>query len=107
MFLNNEADGEAKPLFDRSGRLVQPKAFIHFLKENCSMPTGPYRYEGYRHGGHVFSVPGIDFSSREFCSENIELFPWKRWRRPLEHQRRVIGYWEQRRPAKVAENLGK
>ncbi len=82
---------ESKPeLKDRLGQIIKKGSFAYFSREDSELPPGPYRYEGFRYGAHVFSVPGMDFLHSKFVPEFLELLPWKRWREPKLHLERVL-----------------
>lgn len=83
---------EKQPLTDRTGTELIAGSFVHFHKTNGTVPPGPYRYEGYRSGAHIFSVAGQEFITSDFTPEHLELLNWKRWRKSEYYLERWVAW---------------
>ena len=80
-------------LADRNGRNLVEGDFIEYEGDaDGEIAPGPYRYEGYRHWRHIFSLPGMDISSLKFKSEAVTFIPWKRWRNPKLRREEVLSF---------------
>lgn len=83
-----------------SGQALTAGQFVELPIDVAGLTAGPYRYEGYQNGGHLWSVAGEMFISSVLEKAGLKLLPWKKWRKPEARAKQVFDGLEKNRSRK-------
>lgn len=82
---------------DINGHVLSAGDFVELLETTESLLAGPYKYEGFVHGAHKWSVGGFQVLTSQITSDNIRLLDWKRWRMCSERLAAVLDWFLRKR----------
>lgn len=75
---------------DIDGNEIVAGSFVELLEDTGNMLAGPYKYEGVRWGGDLWSVLSLKICHSSLSLAPLRLLPWKRWRKGQERFQEVI-----------------